>query len=70
MFRKLVQPEHVIVPTPADPILVHPAQEIVLSEIFQGGGDDIPTGKRFDGLRWCVGVSLGVVGGRFGVVPR
>lgn len=34
MFRKFVQPEHVVVPTPADPKLVHPAQEIVLSEIF------------------------------------
>lgn len=68
VFGKLVQPEHVIVPAPADPILVHPAQEIVLSEILQGWGDDIPTGKRFDGLRWGVGVPLGVIGGGFGVV--
>jgi len=67
VLGKLVQPKDVIVPTPADPVLVHPGQQVVPSEEFERRRDDITARKGEDGLG--LGPSLRVVGRGHRVVP-
>ena len=65
MLRKLVLPEHIIIPRIAHPILVHPSQQVVFPKVLQRRGRNISSGERFDRL---TGVpTLSVVGSWDGV---